>query len=866
MAHAHHLKAGFPAHQLDRFLKILVQDLQEHVALCEEIRRDSSDTIDRRVTRIITPGTLIDEKFMDPLENNFLLAIRLPAGGSTRDMVDLPRSFEEVAMPASVSEKPAGIAWLDISTGDFFTQSTTFGSLSSDVARVAPREIVMTEDDVQENGSKLLSSLELHQRAITRHKDSRGSASFKLWSQLQRSEVSEEESTSFTPLEIDAANLLLSYVNERFQGLNLSLQPPVRHYSQESMIIDKNTMRALELLGTSKEGLGGGKGSLLHTLRGTVTKSGSRLLRSWIASPSMSLETINARLDIVSTFVDDRLFREALTMNLKRTFDSQRIVQKFAMGRGDADDLVSLLKTIDATAEIARLFGRKLPFFDSHSSHHDPIMPSDQSLYRLQARISLDGPKALADLIRSCIDEEGLIQTHRMEDSDGADILSSTEEIVQNAFPAEEPSTLLSLSKSKAKKKLPGEAIAEDQDVWILRKTASPELEDLHQIFETLLLEKVSLTHGLREELKADSLSLRWTPGLGYICHVKGARDLSSTMHRSTITRDVKTTKSTRSFHHPSWDSLGSRIDGARKRIRAEEQQVLRNLRGQVVSNLVQLRGNGAVLDELDVACAFAVLAEAQSLKRPVVKDGGELNILGGRHATVKVGLEEQGRAFVSNDCHLGRKERVWLITGPNMAGKSTFLRQNALISVLAQIGCFVPAEDAEIGLVDQIFTRVGSADNLFRDQSTFMVEMMETATILKNATARSFVIMDEIGRGTTPEDGVAISFACLHHLYYKIRCRTLFATHFHTLADMTAHFDHLGCYCTDIAEGSGGSFSFVHRLRPGVNRSSHALRVAALAGVPEAAIETARNVLETLGHQSKTEAPDTAHTQGASH
>ena len=863
MAHADHLKAGFPAHQLDRFLKILVQDLQEHVALCEEIRSEFSDTIDRRVTRIITPGTLIDEKFMDPLENNFLLAIRLPAEGSTKNLIDVPRAFDEVAMPASLLEKPVGIAWLDISTGDFFTQLTTFGSLSSDVARVGPREIVMTDEDVQENGSKVFNSLELHQRAITRHKDTKGSASFKPWSQLQRGEVREEHPTSFTPLEMDAGSLLLSYVNERFQGMNLSLQPPVRHQSQQSMIIDKNTMRALELLGTSKEGLGAGKGSLLHTLRGTVTKSGSRLLRSWIASPSMSLETINTRLDIVSRFVDDRSLREEMTMNLKRTFDSQRLVQKFAMGRGDADDLVSLLKTIDATAEIAQLFQRNLPSFDSHTSDFEPVTPSDQSLYKLQARLSLDGPKALADLIRHSIDEEGLIQTHRMEDSDGADMLSSAQEVAQNDVPAEGPSALSGLLKSKAKKRLPGEVTAEDQDVWILRRTASPELEDLHQIFEALQLEKVSLTHGLREDLKADSLSLRWTPGLGYICHVKGARDLSSTMQRSSVTRDVRTTKSTRSFHHPEWDKLGSRIDGARKRIRAEEHQVLRNLRGQVVTNLVQLRRNGAVLDELDVACAFAALAEAQSLKRPVVKDGGELNIVGGRHPTVKVGLEEQGRAFVSNDCHLGRKERVWLVTGPNMAGKSTFLRQNALISILAQIGCFVPAEYAEIGLIDQIFTRVGSADNLFRDQSTFMVEMMETATILKNATSRSFVIMDEIGRGTTPEDGVAISFACLHHLYYRSRCRTLFATHFHRLADMTAHFEHLGCYCTDIAEGPGESFSFVHRLKPGVNRSSHALRVAALAGVPEAAVETARNVLETLGHQLKTELPDTAHLQG---
>ena len=220
---------------------------------------------------------------------------------------------------------------------------------------------------------------------------------------------------------------------------------------------------------------------------------------------------------------------------------------------------------------------------------------------------------------------------------------------------------------------------------------------------------------------------------------------------------------------------------------------------------------------------------------------------MGGRHPTVKLGLEEQGRSFVSNDLLLGDKERIWLVTGPNMAGKSTFLRQNALITILAQVGSYVPAEHAEIGLVDQIFSRIGAADDLFRDQSTFMVEMLETAAILRQATHRSFVIMDEVGRGTTPEDGTAVGYACLHHLYHVNKSRTLFATHFHALADMTQDFPHLARYCTDVIEDETGSFSFVHRLRPGVNRQSHALKVARLAGLPELALDVAKVVLHQL-------------------
>ena len=353
-------------------------------------------------------------------------------------------------------------------------------------------------------------------------------------------------------------------------------------------------------------------------------------------------------------------------------------------------------------------------------------------------------------------------------------------------------------------------------------------------------------------------------------------KDVRTSFQTSASAQDIKSTKSTRSFYQSEWSRLGGEIDQAKSQIRAEEQRLFQDLREQVVLNLVDLRRNAAVLDELDIACSFAVLAEEQGFVRPVMNLGTNHKIIGGRHPTVKLGLEEQGRTFVSNDCFIGGEERIWLITGPNMAGKSTFLRQNALITVLAQVGSFVPAEHAEIGIVDQIFSRVGSADNLFRDQSTFMVEMLETAAILKLATARSFVIMDEVGRGTTPEDGIAVSFGCLHHLYYTNRCRTLFATHFHALADMTQSFRNLGCYCTDVAEGHSDSFSYVHRLRRGVNRNSHALKVARLAGkisklnllnliaqfstgIPELAISTAQEVLDTFGSKAGESTQDSA-------
>lgn len=388
----------------------------------------------------------------------------------------------------------------------------------------------------------------------------------------------------------------------------------------------------------------------------------------------------------------------------------------------------------------------------------------------------------------------------------------------------------------------------EIEEPWIMRRSASETLGRLHDILDELKQEKTTLTQDLKKGVDIELVNLKWTAGLGHIVHLKSNKPALRTFVQDKLHgRIVGSTKSTMSFYYTEWSRLGGRIDQAKVHIRNEELRIFSNLRHEVIKNLIQLRRNAAVMDELDVACSFATLAEEQSLVRPNVNTGLTHKIVGGRHPTVKLGLEESGRNFISNDLFLGESERIWLVTGPNMAGKSTFLRQNALISILAQVGSYVPAEHAEIGLVDQIFSRIGAADDLFRDQSTFMVEMLETAAILKHATQRSFVIMDEVGRGTTPEDGTAVGYACLHHLYHVNKCRTLFATHFHALADMTEDMKHLGRYCTDVLEDSSGSFSFVHKLRAGVNRRSHALKVAQLAGLPEPALEVARVVLRRL-------------------
>ncbi|KAL1636842.1 MutS protein 1 [Neofusicoccum ribis] len=684
--------AGFPYFQLDRFLKILVQDLNKYVAISEEYRNDASAKLksggllfDRKVSRIVTPGTLIDEKFIDPWENNYCLSIHFqPTEGSGDGLgVGGDKSPE------------LGLAWLDISSGEFFTQSMTLAGLSSALALIGPREVILDSTLEEQGDPKLVNTLKEDRHVISFHEPEPGSNVPDDYARLVEEAVPGCNTSAFPLPELGAAAFLLGYVRTQLQGSSVALQLPVRRQADEFMSIDKNTLRALELRTTLREGKL--EGSLLHSVRKTVTKSGTRLLTQRLsknpnvtcpssradvekASPSMSLDIINERLDLVAGLIKNVALRQNLIALLRRTFDTWRLVQKFSVGRGDADDLLELSKTIQISQDVAQLLGNETG--------------SGASFDGLVHRLSLASPARLAARILKTIDEEGLSEQHRMEDDEAAAMAGLAVEVLTEEGEEVKSGRLAKRAKAKPNGKLGASKAVETgmPDVWIMR----PNLDSA---------------------------------------------------------RSVSSSKSTRSYHVPAWTRLGNQMDEAKLRIRSEEQRIFGELRAEVVRNLVKLRRNAAVLDELDVACSFATLAEGRGL--------------------------------------------------------------------------------------------VGSADNLYQDQSTFMVEMLETAEILKQATPRSFVIMDEVGRGTTPEDGIAVGYACLHHLYHANRCRALFATHFHRLADMTKDWEKLGCYCTDVEEGTDGTFAYVHRLRKGINRKSHALKVARVAGLPDEAISVAARVLE---------------------
>ncbi|KAK8056670.1 hypothetical protein PG993_001897 [Apiospora rasikravindrae] len=850
--------AGFPFFQLDRFLKILVQEFNCYVAIAEEFPNDPGDKVktnglmhDRKVTRVITPGTLIDENFIDPFANNYVMSIHIPRspredGINSNEAKPENEVSRDEKTPAF---EPVGLAWLDVSTGQFYTQTTDIASLSSILSRISPREIIVDEV-LQSDTNHALFTILAEDKHLVSYSPHPAPLATSEWRPMLESEIPLHTLSSLTEDEMQAGSLLLQYVRDRLIGLSMKLQPPIRHESMHVMTIDKNSMRSLEIKQTIRDGFF--RGSLLHAIRRTVTKSGARLLNEWLIAPSTSLDTITQRQDLVEYFLKNPDLRDEIIRLLRKSHDSQRLVQKFAFGRGDPDDLIGLANTVRATESIVKLLKSASKRDGKNSTFADML-----------SRINLTKASKLADRIRDSIDEEGIFQKHELEDQETSQLLSLAEGIVSSEGTNEEAAALIPKSSKLRKKPSSPTSIrdhyADDNLAFIMKPGASPGLGDLHAALDDLLNEKATLTEDLRTRYGAASLTLRWTPNLGHICHVKGVKDTRRLADMAPSLPAVSSSRSTRTFHAPEWTSLGRRIHQTRFQMQTEEARLLSELRAQVVLHLVRLRRNAAVLDELDVTTSFAHLAAEQGLTRPQLRNDSNENsaatlIIGGRHPTVEGGLHEQGRTFTSNDCLVGvpGHGRLWLITGPNMAGKSTYLRQNALITILAQVGCYVPAHHAELGIVDAIFSRVGSADNLYRDQSTFMVEMLETAQILRAATPRSFVIMDEIGRGTAPEDGTAVAFASLHHLVTINKCRTLFATHFHSLADMVVERNmhittggHVEMYCTDVEEDGQGGFVYIHKLRKGINRESHALKVARLAGIPEAAIAIAKQILE---------------------
>ncbi|TAJ32610.1 MAG: DNA mismatch repair protein MutS [Reyranella sp.] len=530
-------------------------------------------------------------------------------------------------------------------------------------------------------------------------------------------------------------------------------------------------------------------GSLLSTIDRTLTGPGARLLAERIAAPLTERAEIERRLDLVQLFVERPAVRERVRETLRRTPDIERALQRLSVGRGGPRDLAALRDGLESGEALAV----------SLKAEPEALAPA---------------PAPLAEIVAAC--------------SNHAAIVAALAEAL-----ADEPPLLV-------------------RDGGFVRQGYRTELDEQRTLRDDSRKTVAALEAKYRTAAGVATLKIRHNNMIGYHIEVTATHSDKLDLAALGFTRRQSMSNATR-YSTAELADLETRIGRAADQALAVELAIFEELVARVMAVSAAVAAAGRALAALDVASALAELAASSNYARPVLADDPSFAIEGGRHPVVEAALSRQGGSgFVPNDCELGTERRLWLLTGPNMAGKSTFLRQNALIAVMAQAGSFVPAKQATIGIVDRLFSRVGAADDLARGRSTFMVEMVETAAILNQATPRSLVILDEIGRGTATFDGLSIAWATLEHLHEVNRCRALFATHYHELGALKERLAALAPYTMRVKEWQN-EVVFLHEVAPGAADRSYGIHVAQLAGLPAAVVARAEEVLAVLekGEQS---------------
>ena len=814
--------AGFPLFQLDKYLKVLVQEKGRLVAICEEFKE--GDTFQRRVSRVVSPGTLIDERFLDAFSNNFILSI------------------------SRTSSNTFGLAWLDVSTSDFHTSTCVDArALRDEIVRIQPREVVFVDNTFRRTDAGAQSDDALLYEALDTADASVATIS-------PPSEHEQHDALQYTPelhtdAEREAIAVLTVYLQTRLMdhmhGLGIDTTE-ARAPTEQVMHLDAQTLGALEIREMTRDG--SVRGSLVSILRRTTTQGGARLLTQWITQPSTSVPLIRARHALVELLVRNAFLRKDLRVLLRTGIgDILRTLQRISLRRNDEQDLLEVRDFVRTTDAIVRRFHTAMN--EAHAN--------DTGWTELREMLSkFRSLHELGERLGEAIDERVIEKRIQRQEA-----LMEANDAAWGGGPA--PKDAVAPAKRASRKKN-AVSIELEEPYWgeafehLIRPDASPVLRALTDEYDALRRKARVLENGLRAEFQ-EPLSLRFLLGQGHVVHVPSTKGIT---HES-LTLAYKT-KTTRTYYHAAWTKVGTKLQKLAARITEREAQSLEMLRQDVLRDAAVIRRNARLVDQLDVLQSFAQAAEELHLTRPTVDESCTLDIRGGRHLAVEMGLLQRERLFTKNDLALGGTACMHLVTGPNMGGKSTFLRQNALMAVLAQAGCFVPAEAAHIGVVDRIFSRVGAKDDLFHSQSTFMVEMSETAEILRRATPRSFVIADEIGRGTNTAVGLSIAFATLHTLATRIACRTLFATHYYELADLLEHARaastdaaqalaaRVAFFCTTLERLDDGGLRYAHQVRPGVNRASHGLDVARLADMPPDTVDLAARThawLERSGH-----------------
>ena len=710
-------------------------------------------------------------------------------GTLTEDSLLDARSHNYLAAIAEAQGELA-LAWLDLSTADFATQPLLTGQLAAALARLAPGEVLVPDRLLAREPLKTV--LEEWNAVLTPLPSARfDSDNARKRLQAAFNVAALDSFGAFSRAETAACGVLLDYVELTQAGKRPALAPPRRERADGTMEIDPATRRNLELV----RGLDGRRdGSLLATIDRTLTGPGARLLAERIAAPLTERAEIERRLDLVQLFVERPAVRERVREALRRTPDIERALQRLSVGRGGPRDLLALKDGLDSGEALAATL----------RAEPEALAPPPIK--------GVEGP--LAAIVAACSDHRALIDALAVALADEPPLFA--------------------------------------RDGGFIRLGYRAELDEQRTLRDDSRKTVAALEAKYRTASGVPSLKIRHNNMIGYHIEVTATHADKLDLAALGFTRRQSMSNATR-FSTAELAELETRIGRAADQALALELAIFDELVTKVMAVSTAVAAAGRALAALDVAAALAELAASQNYVRPVLSEEPAFAIQGGRHPVVEAALQRQGgTGFVPNDCDLGMQRRLWLLTGPNMAGKSTFLRQNALIAVMAQAGSFVPAKEAVIGIVDRLFSRVGAADDLARGRSTFMVEMVETAAILNQATARSLVILDEIGRGTATFDGLSIAWATLEHLHDVNKCRALFATHFHELGALKERLAALAPYTMRVKEWQN-EVVFLHEVASGAADRSYGIHVAQLAGLPAAVVSRAEEVLAALekGEQS---------------
>jgi DNA mismatch repair protein MutS len=677
------------------------------------------------------------------------------------------------------------LAAADMSTGEFIVASVEAADLGTELARLSPRELLAPDALLADEAiAPLLKALGPALTPLPGIKFDSGNGERALKSLYRVAAL--DAFGNFSRAELSAAGALIAYLDLTQKGKLPALKPLARLSPRAFMAIDASTRRNLELTETLS---GSRNGSLLSVIDRTVTASGARELASRLAAPLTDPQAIVHRQDAVALFVSDTDLREALRESLRTAPDIARALARLSVGRGGPRDLSVLRDGLKA----ARAIRDSLRLLD------DSLKPAPG-----EAR------DARNDLI------EGIADASQLSD------------MLSYLLVAEPPFLA--------------------RDGGFIVAGANAPLDDVRALRDESRRVIASLEARYRSETGVSQLRIKHNGVLGYFIEttpnhadkLAALRDLFR--HRQTIGSAVR-------FSTDELATLASRISQAADQALAIETELFGQMASAAIASATPLSAIASALARLDVSTALAELAVKHRHVRPKVDASTHFTIVRGRHPVVEAALEAaHANPFVANDCNLSPDGpgRLWLVTGPNMAGKSTFLRQNALIAIIAQMGAFVPAQGAHIGIVDRLFSRVGAADDLASGRSTFMVEMVETAAILNQATERSLVILDEIGRGTATFDGLAIAWATAEHLHEKNKSRALFATHYHEMTALAERLSSLACVTMRVSEWKD-TIVFLHEVAAGTADRSYGIHVAKLAGLPSAVIARAEDVLRAL-------------------